>query len=143
MKIPFINCQFSYYTDQCLLTNNILDYHNVAQGKTTIPGVDDGEECLATDVRLLNKLKITKYFILKSIVPIYLRFCWPISILVLSIPSFYKASSKPKKFIRKSAPWKSLSRWKGYYYYGYFSLAFISIYYDRNNWRCVNIVLYT
>lgn len=34
----------------CDLSNNILDYRNVAQGKTTIPGVDDGEECEATDV---------------------------------------------------------------------------------------------
>lgn len=34
----------------CLLSNNILDYHYVSQGKTTIPGVDDSEEMLATDV---------------------------------------------------------------------------------------------
>ncbi|XP_021952513.2 myosin heavy chain, muscle isoform X2 [Folsomia candida] len=33
----------------CLLSNNILDYHYVSQGKTTIPGVDDSEEMLATD----------------------------------------------------------------------------------------------
>lgn len=36
----------------CNLTDNILDYHNVAQGKTTIPNVDDGEESLLTDVRI-------------------------------------------------------------------------------------------
>ena len=35
----------------CLLSNNIMDYYFVAQGKTTIPGVDDGEECGLTDVR--------------------------------------------------------------------------------------------
>lgn len=34
-----------------LLSNNILDYHIVSQGKTTIPSVDDGEEMLVTDVR--------------------------------------------------------------------------------------------
>jgi len=34
----------------CLLSNNIQDYHFVSQGKTTIPGVDDGEEFIATDV---------------------------------------------------------------------------------------------
>jgi hypothetical protein len=28
-----------------------MDYHVVAQGKTTIPGVDDGEELGYTDVR--------------------------------------------------------------------------------------------
>jgi hypothetical protein len=30
-----------------------MDYHNVAQGKITIPNVDDGEECTLTDVRFL------------------------------------------------------------------------------------------
>jgi len=34
----------------CFLSNNIHDYVNVSQGKTTIPNVDDGEECLLTDV---------------------------------------------------------------------------------------------
>lgn len=34
-----------------MLSNNIMDYHVVAQGKTSIPGVDDGEECELTDVR--------------------------------------------------------------------------------------------
>ena len=28
-----------------------MDYHVVSQGKTTIPGLDDGEELQATDVR--------------------------------------------------------------------------------------------
>lgn len=28
-----------------------MDYHVVAQGKTTIPGVNDGEEMELTDVR--------------------------------------------------------------------------------------------
>lgn len=36
--------------DMCLLSNNIMDYHFIAQGKTTIPNVDDGEECVLTDV---------------------------------------------------------------------------------------------
>ncbi|XP_070153027.1 myosin heavy chain, muscle isoform X7 [Polyergus mexicanus] len=35
--------------DMCLLTNDITDYYFVSQGKTTIPNVDDGEECLLTD----------------------------------------------------------------------------------------------
>nr|XP_026492062.1 myosin heavy chain, muscle isoform X11 [Vanessa tameamea] len=35
--------------DMCLLSNDIYDYYIVSQGKTTIPNVDDGEECLLTD----------------------------------------------------------------------------------------------
>ncbi|XP_029155885.1 myosin heavy chain, muscle isoform X22 [Nylanderia fulva] len=35
--------------DICLLSNNVQDYYFVSQGKTTIPNVDDGEECLLTD----------------------------------------------------------------------------------------------
>jgi len=33
----------------CGLSNDIYEYHYVSQGKTTIPGVDDGEELLAAD----------------------------------------------------------------------------------------------
>ncbi|XP_022837915.1 myosin heavy chain, muscle isoform X14 [Spodoptera litura] len=35
--------------DMCLLSNDIYDYNIVSQGKTTIPNVDDGEECTLTD----------------------------------------------------------------------------------------------
>ncbi|XP_014298379.1 myosin heavy chain, muscle isoform X10 [Microplitis demolitor] len=35
--------------EMCFLTNNIYDYYNVSQGKITIPGMDDGEECQLTD----------------------------------------------------------------------------------------------
>ncbi|XP_011506373.1 PREDICTED: myosin heavy chain, muscle isoform X2 [Ceratosolen solmsi marchali] len=35
--------------EMCLLSNNVNDYYFVAQGKTSIPGVDDGEECELTD----------------------------------------------------------------------------------------------
>ncbi|CAL1689368.1 unnamed protein product [Lasius platythorax] len=35
--------------DICLLSNDVTDYYFVSQGKTTIPNVDDGEECLLTD----------------------------------------------------------------------------------------------
>lgn len=34
----------------CLLSNEIMDYHIVSQGKTVIPGLDDGEEMMLTDV---------------------------------------------------------------------------------------------
>lgn len=36
----------------CFLSNNIYDYVNVSQGKITVPGMDDGEECQAMDVSL-------------------------------------------------------------------------------------------
>lgn len=39
--------------DACFLSNNIMDYYFVSQGKTSIPGVDDGEESELTDVRNL------------------------------------------------------------------------------------------
>ncbi|CAH2255041.1 jg7220 [Pararge aegeria aegeria] len=35
--------------EMCLLSNDIHDYYIVSQGKTTIPNLDDGEECLLTD----------------------------------------------------------------------------------------------
>uniref|UniRef100_A0AAR5QAC5 Myosin heavy chain, muscle n=1 Tax=Dendroctonus ponderosae TaxID=77166 RepID=A0AAR5QAC5_DENPD len=35
--------------EMCLLSNNVSDYNFVAQGKTTIPNVDDNEECRLTD----------------------------------------------------------------------------------------------
>ncbi|XP_076397241.1 myosin heavy chain isoform X31 [Megachile rotundata] len=35
--------------EMCCLSNNIQDYYFVSQGKTTIPNVDDGEECQLTD----------------------------------------------------------------------------------------------
>uniref|UniRef100_A0A0A9XG03 Myosin heavy chain, muscle n=1 Tax=Lygus hesperus TaxID=30085 RepID=A0A0A9XG03_LYGHE len=35
--------------EYCLLSNNINDYNFVAQGKTSIAGVDDGEEMIITD----------------------------------------------------------------------------------------------
>ncbi|XP_014231486.1 myosin heavy chain, muscle isoform X14 [Trichogramma pretiosum] len=35
--------------EKCLLSNKITDYYFVSQGKTTIPGLDDGEEMLITD----------------------------------------------------------------------------------------------
>lgn len=41
----------------CLLSNNIMDYYVVSQGKTSIPGVDDGEECELTDVRSLIHMR--------------------------------------------------------------------------------------
>lgn len=39
----------------CMLSDNIYDYNNVAQGKITIPGMDDGEEFQLTDVSDIPK----------------------------------------------------------------------------------------
>lgn len=47
---PFPFWRSNQYIDKCLLSNDIMDYHVVAQGKTTIPGVDDAEELTLTDV---------------------------------------------------------------------------------------------
>jgi len=44
-----------YPSENCLLSNNIQEYHYVSQGKTTIPNVDDGEELRLTDVSFLTQ----------------------------------------------------------------------------------------
>lgn len=41
----------SMILEKTFLSNDIMDYYVVSQGKTSIPGVDDGEECELTDVR--------------------------------------------------------------------------------------------
>lgn len=38
----------------CVLSNDIYEYNYVAQGKITIPNVDDGEELELTDVSLIH-----------------------------------------------------------------------------------------
>lgn len=35
------------------LSNRIADYHYISQGKTRIPGVNDGEEFQVTDVSVI------------------------------------------------------------------------------------------
>lgn len=47
---PPISCY--RLADLCILSDEITDYHVVSQGKTEIPGVDDGYEMLCTDVRI-------------------------------------------------------------------------------------------
>lgn len=42
-------------SDNCLLSNNIYDYHIVSQGKVTVASIDDAEEFILTDV-------ISQYF---------------------------------------------------------------------------------
>lgn len=46
------------FVEICLFTRDVGEYYYVAQGKLSIPNVDDGEECLLTDVsRLLFSAK--------------------------------------------------------------------------------------
>lgn len=42
--------QWTHFTEKLLLSNKIHEYKFVSQGKVDIPGVDDGEELLLTDV---------------------------------------------------------------------------------------------
>jgi len=46
----------------CLLSDNIMEYHVVSQGKTSIPGVDDGDELVGTDVRKKMRLNFPSHF---------------------------------------------------------------------------------
>jgi len=50
----------SFYVEICLLSNDVHDYYFVSQGKTTIPNVDDGEECLLTDVRTRQRWRMSQ-----------------------------------------------------------------------------------
>lgn len=45
-----------FSTEITLLSNNVNDYHFVSQGKTSIPGVDDGEEFHITDVSFVTSV---------------------------------------------------------------------------------------
>ena len=48
--VSVFNVLESSPTEQCLLSNRIEDYFYVSQGKTRIPGVNDCEEMVYTDV---------------------------------------------------------------------------------------------
>lgn len=56
-------------TEYCLLSNNVNDYRIVSQGKTSIPGVDDGDEFDLTDVRIGQTIFfcIVMWFLLRII----------------------------------------------------------------------------
>lgn len=45
-----LNTLIAYPTELCLLNKPVDYYYFVAQGKTSIPGVDDAEELTITDV---------------------------------------------------------------------------------------------
>ncbi len=43
---------FSLKIEMLLITNNPYDYAYISQGETTVASINDGEELLATDVRI-------------------------------------------------------------------------------------------
>lgn len=44
----------SFETEMLLITNNPYDYAYISQGETTVASINDGEELLATDVRIIH-----------------------------------------------------------------------------------------
>lgn len=48
--------------EMCMLSEDIHDYYYVSQGKTTIPGMDDGEEFQLTDVRTFKSVLFVNSF---------------------------------------------------------------------------------
>lgn len=66
----FFFFSFLVSAEMCLLSNNIRDYYFVSQGKTTIPGLDDGEELIVTDVSACIHVWWSLYF--------YFVFFWEI-----------------------------------------------------------------
>lgn len=74
--------------EACLMSNNIMDYHIVSQGKTTIPNVDDGEEFGLTDVRhRLMHLFPTPFSF--SLACFWFEFgCPPIHVCPITTPEF-------------------------------------------------------
>ena len=82
----------------CLLSKNIHDYYFVSQGKTSIPGLDDGEELAITDVssafgvqKKINKFIALFFFIYCQ------RFCF-LSFFNLSL--FFFCFSFLKMFLK-------------------------------------------
>jgi hypothetical protein len=59
----FYSCSFTIfmnpYTEICFLSQDVNDYPMQSQGKTSIPGVDDGEEGFLTDVSFSPSLEST------------------------------------------------------------------------------------
>lgn len=45
----------------CQLSNNVYDYVFVSQGKITVPGIDDSEEVVLTDVSSTVRLNRLTY----------------------------------------------------------------------------------
>lgn len=70
----------------CALSNDVKDYNYVAQGKLTIPNIDDSEECMLTDVRdgfhPEKRLKKVTHFTSSTLLCIYWIFGTPLCIYV-------------------------------------------------------------
>lgn len=54
------NNQSFFFTEECILSDNIYDYYNVSQGKVTIPSMDDSEEFTLTDVSSAPKFNVVQ-----------------------------------------------------------------------------------
>ena len=54
-KIILLFSLSPFFSEMCLLSDDIYDYHFVSQGKIEIPNVDDGEEMRLTDVSIRTK----------------------------------------------------------------------------------------
>lgn len=54
-------CDKLTWTEKLLLDKDIKKYHFVSQGKTEIPGLDDGEEFLVTDVSTID-VRLLEYY---------------------------------------------------------------------------------
>jgi hypothetical protein len=69
-----------------MLSNNIMDYYFVAQGKTSIPGVDDGEELTLTDVRYPSTSWFASNFAFSNLVPYLIKRILKIQSLTTNFP---------------------------------------------------------
>lgn len=79
----------SMYVEMCCLTNDIHDYVFVSQGKTTIPNVDDGEECTLTDVRTRRSCHLRDYASLTLNLSLSLSLSLSPSFSPLSLPLLF------------------------------------------------------
>lgn len=67
----------NFVVEYCILTSRISDYPLISQGKTRIPGVNDGDDFELTDVSVLALWKTEKpnrstRFLIKNF-PVYIR----------------------------------------------------------------------
>jgi len=91
----------SFHAEMCLLSNDVHDYYFVSQGKTTIPNVDDGEECLLTDVRNW-RWRISQDSRLSFTTLVYDTLdlgCWPQLAVLLDLTIYYAWRNCSRQFV--------------------------------------------
>lgn len=86
------------------LTGSITDYVFVSQGKTSIPGVDDGEELELTDVRHWSAAAVNFFFLVLP-PPVIARF-FSLRIVAWVFNPFYFDRSHTHKHLLTLAPEK-------------------------------------